>query len=396
MLFAAAATLLWLSVYGYLLLLAGLAPRRRRGHSSVTDWPNVALVIPVLNEAETIAAKLADVARIDYPADKLAVVVVDGGSLDGTVAHVTAAMTAGARLDLWRIDAGGSKARQVNYAMERLREAFVVVTDADARLDPSCVRELVTALVDDPQTAIVGASIRVATDLPEERLYWRGISYLWWLEGEALSAAIVSGVCYAARRTAAVEVAHDARAEDAHISLRAAGQGLRVRISRSAWATEVRVPRSAQELLTFRRRRGTDYLRELRRSPRATVPIGARVARGIRLFHFRATPALAILTAALGIALVFSAHWRWPVIASLAFLLPPAVLLAGAPAEDSRRALPLAAARLLGLLWVSLVTIRMPRPARHLRDAAISPALPEKLGDAATGGFASIDDQAAP
>jgi hypothetical protein len=394
-LFATATTLLWLSIYGYLLLLAVLAQRRRRAHPRVAEWPEVALVIPTLNEAATIAAKLADLRRTDYPADKLAVVVVDGGSTDGTVDYVNAVIAAGVPLELWQIEAGGSKARQVNYAMERLRQAIVVVTDADGLLDPSCVRDLVTALIDDPQTAIVGASIRVATDLPEERLYWRGISFLWWLEGEALSAAIVSGVCYAARRPAAVAVAHDARAEDAHLSLRAAGQGLRVRISRSAWATEVRVPHTAQELLAFRRRRGNDYLRELCRHPGASVPLGARVARRLRLFHFRRTPALAALVVVLGVLLLFSTHWRWPLIAAMAFIVPPACWLGAAPGDGSRRALTLAAMRLVGLVWVSLLSIRVPRSSAHIRSDDRSP-LPAQVSDASPAGFAAIDEEATP
>lgn len=395
-LFAAASALLWLSLYGYVSMLAVLAHRRRRTRTVVAEWPDVALVIPTLNEEQTIAAKLADVTLTDYPADKLHVVVVDGGSVDRTLDHVHAAIAAGARLDLWCVDARGSKAHQVNHAMERVCAPFAVVTDADARLDPSCVHELVAALIDDPQTAVVGASIRVATDLPEERLYWSGISYLWWLEGEALSAAIVSGVCYAARRAAVVAVAHDARAEDAHLSLRAAGQGLRVRLSRTAWATEVRVPRTAQDLLSFRRRRGRDYLRELCRAPVTPVPIGARVARWMRLFHFRVTPALAALVGVLAVVLLFSPHWHWPLIAGIGLLLPPVALVVFAHADGSRRQLALATARLLGLLWVSLVTIRVPRPVRDLHDGETAQPIPAQLDDVSQRGFPSLDEEVRP
>lgn len=393
-LFAAAATLLWLSVYGYLLTLAGLAYGRRRARTAVTDWPDVALVIPTLNEEQTITAKLADLARTDYPADKLQVVVVDGGSVDRTVEHVHAAVTAGARLELWQIEARGSKARQVNYAMERVRPAFVVVTDADARLDPLCVRELVRTLIDDPDTAVVGASIHVASDLAEERLYWWGISRLWWLEGEALSAAIVSGVCYAARRAAAIMVAHDARAEDAHLSLRAAGQGLRVRLSRTAWATEVRVPRTAHDLLRYRRRRGAEYLRELCRAPSTRVPIGAWVARCMRLFHFRVTPALTALVGVLAVVLLCSPHWRWPLIASAGFLLPPAACGAFSRVDPSRRRLVLATGRLLGLLWVSLVTIRVPSRAPDMRDDERPQPASAPLVDTPRGPLVSLDEEA--
>jgi cellulose synthase/poly-beta-1,6-N-acetylglucosamine synthase-like glycosyltransferase len=287
---------------------------------------------------------------------------------------------------------------QVNYAMERLANELVVVTDADARLDPSCVRELVTALASDPQTGIIGASVRVATALPEEQLHWWGINALWWLEGEALSAAVVSGVCYAARRTALLAAFPDARAEDVHLALRAAAQGLRVRISRTAWATEVRVPRDAYELLRFRRRRGADYLRELRRVPVTPLPTGVRVARWVRLFHFRVTPLLALITAGLALPLLGSAYWHWPVMAGIAFALPLAGLfnrsrLSGA--EAASWSVIWTAGRLIGLLWVSLLTLRATRPAPALSSPAPArPAAdlaPRPVSPAA--GLVSIDQQ---
>jgi glycosyltransferase involved in cell wall biosynthesis len=351
-------------------------------------------VIPTLNEAATIRDKLADLQRTDYPADRLDVIIVDGGSADRTVEYVEAAIAGGAPLQLWRVAAHG-KPHQINHAMDRLSHELVVVTDADSRLDPPCVRELVRALLADPRTAVVGASIRPATSLPEERLHWWGLNYLWWLEGEALSAAVVSGVCYAARRTSIAVLAHDATAEDVHISLAAAGRGLRARLSRAAWATEVRVPRTARELLSFRRRRGTDYLRELRRDAAVPVPLGARVARAIRLFHFRVTPWLVAGTLTIAIALLFTAYWRWPVLAGVALLLPPIVVLyrsRSLRADGSRRQLAVAGMRLAGLLWVSLLSLRAstsaPRPAVQQ-----SPADTARL-DAPASRQLSVDQEA--
>lgn len=385
-LFVAAATVLWLSVHGYLIMLGVLARGRRGRSQPVGDWPAVALVIPTLNEERTIAAKIADVARTDYPANKLQVVIVDGGSTDRTVDLVRAAIANGTRLELWNVDARGSKARQVNTALARLSQDFVVVSDADAALDPSCVRELVALLSADPHTAIVGASIRVATDLPEERLHWWGLNRLWWLEGDALSAAIVSGVCYAARRRAVAAAAHDARAEDAHFSLHSVAAGLGVRLSRTAWATEMRVPHDAQELLAFRRRRGADYLRELERMLAVPLPFGARVARWVRLFHFRVTPALVALAALSGAMLLMSPYWRWPLVAGLAFLLPPLLAVVRSRSLREIGALAVlvpAALRLAALLWMSIVTLRrsaVTLPAIERTPAASLVTLDPKAG----------------
>jgi cellulose synthase/poly-beta-1,6-N-acetylglucosamine synthase-like glycosyltransferase len=365
--FVAASVALWLSVCGYLLMLGTLARVRGRARAPVANWPATALIVPTLNEEATIEGKLADLRHTDYPADRLRIVIIDGGSNDRTVARVRAAMAAGARIELWEIAARGSKAAQVNHAIERLEEPFIVATDADARLAPSCVRELIGTLLDDPRAAIVGASIRVATALPEERVHWWALNRLWWLEGEALSAAIVSGVCYAVRRGAVLRVAQDAHAEDVHLSLRSAGHGLRVRISPSAWATEIRVPRDAAELVCFRRRRGTSYLRELERGLPRWTPLGSRIARWVRLFHFRATPIVATGTALSAIPLLWSPYWRWPLGAALAFLLPVAALIMGCRSLreiGSPAQLVLIAGRWLGLLWFSLLVLLVRRGDR--------------------------------
>ncbi len=50
-----------------------------------TDWPDVAVVMPVRNESRFIEDTLNQILEQDYPTDKIQVVVADGHSTDGTV-----------------------------------------------------------------------------------------------------------------------------------------------------------------------------------------------------------------------------------------------------------------------------------------------------------------------
>src|SRR6185369_17380312 len=99
--FLIAAGVLWASVFGYVgvLLALTLGAQHRRRAPRLTTLPHVAVVIPVRDEETFIAAKLDDVSRADYPADRLTTVVVDGGSTDRTVAIVEAARAAGAAVE---------------------------------------------------------------------------------------------------------------------------------------------------------------------------------------------------------------------------------------------------------------------------------------------------------
>jgi len=84
----------------------------------------IGVVIPALNEAQTLPALLADLRRVPVPLD---VVVADGGSTDGTLA---AAAAAGAR----GIAASRGRATQMNPPLARrvLLAAVVDVPDLEA------------------------------------------------------------------------------------------------------------------------------------------------------------------------------------------------------------------------------------------------------------------------
>lgn len=357
--FLAGAALLWLSVFGYLLALALLAGRRRWRQRAADDLPPIAVLMATLNEVAGIDAKLADLARCDYPGDRLRIVIVDGGSSDGTVARIEAARAAGAPIELLRAPHLGSKLEQLRYGLEAIDEELVVTTDADSALDPGCVRALVGLLVSDPTTAVVGARIRPATDLLEERIYWWFLDLLWWLEGEALSAAVVSGVCYAVRRRVVLAAPRAAGADDILFALAAGAHGHGVRLCRAAGAMETRVPHTLAEFLSFRRRRGAGYFGALRAPLPAHGLNGWRLARAVRLFHFVVTPFLVAGLAMAGLALGAGGQWAWPLAVATAFALPLAAALYGsrtlAALGASRRRLGVAAVRLVGLVWLSLL-----------------------------------------
>ena len=69
-LFISTAALLWLSIYGYVLVLGSIAFVRRQVHRHQSTYPEIAIVIPTLNEEDLILPKLADLKDTDYPRDR--------------------------------------------------------------------------------------------------------------------------------------------------------------------------------------------------------------------------------------------------------------------------------------------------------------------------------------
>jgi cellulose synthase/poly-beta-1,6-N-acetylglucosamine synthase-like glycosyltransferase len=361
-LFATAAVLLWCSVFGYLLALAVLAARRTRSQRAVEPLPEITVLVPVRNEAECLAAKLDDLRRADYPAERMRIVVADGDSDDGTPALVEAAAREDPRITLLRVPGARHKLDQVRAALATIDTPIVVATDADAALEPACIRRLVDLLAADPTTAVVGAWVNPATPLLEERLYWLLLNRLWWLEGEALGAAVVSGVCFAVRRTA-IDLTPAVGSDDVAIAYAAAAAGARVRLCSAAQVTELRVPRTPRELLHFRVRRGRNYLAAVLRPPRGgRFSSGWRCATAVRHFHFRVTPLAAPALAVVALMLAFTPHWPVALIAASAFAIPLAALAAGTRGLLAARLwrLAVAGSRLLGLTWLALVALLRP------------------------------------
>ena len=69
---------------GYPLLLAALCLVIRREVRKAPIWPRVSLLIPAYNEARVMARKIENSLAINYPADRIEIVVVSDGSSDET------------------------------------------------------------------------------------------------------------------------------------------------------------------------------------------------------------------------------------------------------------------------------------------------------------------------
>ncbi len=361
-LFLTTAVLLWLSVFGYLLVLASIASRRRPGESGEPALPEIAVVIPTLNEEDLIASKLADLRRTDYPRDRMTVMVVDGGSVDRTTELVRQEIARGEPIQLIHVPEARGRTDQIIHALGFLTQDIVVVTDVDSRLEPSCIKELVSVLEQDAQTAIIGATVRPDSALLEERIHWQILNFIWWLEGEVLSSAGVSGVCYACRREVVLATTRGAPAEHIRLPFATSAGGYRTRICRTAHATEMRVPRSTKEFVRFRRRRGAAYVYELLRLPRnGRAPLSWRLARFMRLWHFLVAPKVGVGLVILAFVLLGTQYWPWPLLTFAAFAGSALAVLfasAGLAGDGHRwwRLIPVAI-RWLGLTAASMLTL---------------------------------------
>ncbi len=288
----------WLSVgllvyaqLGYPLLLSALArlTRRRQARAAEPEAvaPPVSLIIAAYDEGEVIAGKVADALALDYPRERLEVIVASDGSADATVAE---ARRAGADvvLDLPR----GGKIRAQDAAVSRARGELVAFSDANARWQPDALRTLVGAF-SDPRVGYACGQVRFVHDLAQpgtnqEGLYWRYEMAVRGLESRLGSITAGNGAIYATRREAYIEV-DPIMGHDLSFPFNMVKRGWRAVYVAGARATERMVPSIEGEFARKRRMMSHAWPIVLRGgllSPRGYPPLYALMIASHRVLRY--------------------------------------------------------------------------------------------------------------
>jgi cellulose synthase/poly-beta-1,6-N-acetylglucosamine synthase-like glycosyltransferase len=197
---ASLAALAWTHLL-YPLAIALLARMRPRLVAAADILPTVSLIIPAYNEEDVIEAKLENALALDYPADRLEIVVTSDDSSDATHALVERFADRGVRLI--RCARGGKVAAQ-DRAVAETTGAIVAFGDANVRWDADALRRLVRPFAD-AQVGMACGNVRLenpAGGTNQEGLYWRYEMWLRRRESLVHSMTGSNGAIYAVRREA--------------------------------------------------------------------------------------------------------------------------------------------------------------------------------------------------
>ena len=198
--------LAWTHV-GYPLAAGALARTRRRPVAADPGAePSVTVVVAAYNEETVIERRLDNLLALDYPAERLEIVVASDASTDRTNELVEAVAAREPRVRLLDCPRGGKVAAQ-DRAVRETSGDVVAFSDANATWAPDALRHLVADLAD-PEVAYVCGRLRLedAAGSNREGLYWR--YELWLREQESRLGSITggNGSIYALNRGDYVEV----------------------------------------------------------------------------------------------------------------------------------------------------------------------------------------------
>ncbi|HSC20886.1 MAG TPA: glycosyltransferase [Solirubrobacterales bacterium] len=221
---------------------------QKSGNVGGEELPTVSLIVPAYDEEEVIAGKVANALALDYPRERLQVIVASDGSTDATAERARAA-GAGLVLEL----PPGGKVAALNAAAEQAAGEVLAFSDANSVWSRDALRRLVAPFAD-PGVGYVCGQVRFLD--PDgnnlEGAYWRYEMAVREAESSLAGVTAGNGAIYAVRRDAFIPLAPSG-SHDLSFPFRLAKRRLRSLYAPGARAEEKMVPTIEGEFARKRR-----------------------------------------------------------------------------------------------------------------------------------------------
>lgn len=245
-------------------LLTMMGPEYELPESDPSQWPLLSISLPAYNEEAVIGETLENLLALEYPSERMQIVVISDASTDRTDEIVRNYGDRG--VELIRLEERGGKTAAENAGVPHLRGEIVINTDASTRIAPGSLKALVRTF-QDPTVGIASGTDRSVG--PGETDPLRGesryVSYemaVRALETRFGTLVGASGCFYAARRELHRVLVPEELSRDFIAALNAREEGYRTVSVPDAVA---HVPRARSLLSEYRRKvrtmaRGLDSL----------------------------------------------------------------------------------------------------------------------------------------
>jgi cellulose synthase/poly-beta-1,6-N-acetylglucosamine synthase-like glycosyltransferase len=296
-------------------------PRPRAARDS--ELPAVSLIVPAYDEEEVIAAKVANALALDYPRERLQVIVASDGSSDATVE-----LARGAGADLVLDLPAGGKVAALNAAAERATGELLAFSDANSAWAPDALRRLAEPFAD-PAVAYACGQVRFSGEDGGnlEGAYWRYEMAVREMESALAGVTAGNGAIYAVRSDAYLAL-EPSGSHDLSFPFLFAKRGRRSLYAPAARAEEKMVPTLEGEFARKRRMMAGLWdivAGEGMLSPRGYSPLYAFELFSHRLLRYL-SPALHLVALAANVALL-GQGWVYAVTLAAQLTLLGAALL---------------------------------------------------------------------
>lgn len=126
-------------------------------HLPAEAWPSVTVVVPAFNSQETIAGCIESLLNLQYPREKLEIIIVDNGSSDDT-----AAIASRYPVRMLSEEQRGAAAAR-NRGIREAGGEYVAFTDSDCQVAPDWLHKLVRAAIENKSDAVGGRIVNAVS-----------------------------------------------------------------------------------------------------------------------------------------------------------------------------------------------------------------------------------------
>ena len=233
-----------LIVYTYLLYPLGicLLSRAMPANTPVPmlppeELPDVTFVISVFNEEDKIAAKVDNIRTLDYPEQKIHIVIVSDGSTDGSNRILEELERSGKITPIY-LDERKGKPNALNLAMERVDTEIVAFADIRQVIATDALVNMVCELKSDPAIGLVSSELvhraTQGSTSANVGLYWKYEKWIRHCESDYRSTVGTTGAFYVIHKSDYAALLEDVILDDFEIPMNIVRGGKNAKISKRA------------------------------------------------------------------------------------------------------------------------------------------------------------------
>jgi cellulose synthase/poly-beta-1,6-N-acetylglucosamine synthase-like glycosyltransferase len=253
--------------YSLSIVVIGLFARRKLNRADIT--PSVTFLITAYNEEKNLAAKIEGTLALDYPKDKLEIIIASDGSTDRT--DEIARSFADRNVRLVRVEGRVGKTETQNQAVRQARNEIIIFSDATTQYESQALRKIVRNY-NDPEVGAVSGRYEYFN--PTGAAIGVGSVYFWkyenFIKRTQTRIHTITGCCgciYSVRKAAYQPLPPDI-ISDLCEPLAVLAQGYRIVFEPEAIAYEETTEKTSEEFnmrvrVAVRGRRGLLYMKKL-------------------------------------------------------------------------------------------------------------------------------------
>jgi len=155
---------LFVALYFEVCLLISFLEKRpaKRSPTIPSRYPNVCIIVPCFNEESTIVGTIQSLVGLEYPKEKLSIMVVDDGSKDNTKEIVETFIESTPNSQItYHYKENGGKYTALNFGIENSTAELIGCLDADSFVAPEALLEIVKQFEKDPEVYALTPAMKV-------------------------------------------------------------------------------------------------------------------------------------------------------------------------------------------------------------------------------------------